>query len=71
MPRVAGRCKRWLADRGLNLGRDVMPHLGSIVGGDGGGHPGAAGATGTKPEHLDKALEKAVSLVKESLTRML
>jgi len=69
--RVAGRCKRWLVDKGLNLGRDVMPELAKILGGDGGGHPGAAGATGTKPEHLGRALERAVALAKDSLTRML
>jgi nanoRNase/pAp phosphatase (c-di-AMP/oligoRNAs hydrolase) len=65
--RIAGRCKRWLSEKGLNLGRDIMPEAAKIIAGDGGGHAGAAGATGRDPDKLDAALEKCVSLVKKAL----
>lgn len=62
--RIAGRARRALVANGFNLGNYVMPEAAKILGGDGGGHAAAAGATGTKPEKLDEALKKCLELTK-------
>ncbi|MFW9958337.1 MAG: bifunctional oligoribonuclease/PAP phosphatase NrnA [Candidatus Odinarchaeota archaeon] len=46
----------------INLGKDVMEPLGSIIDGRGGGHANAAGANGTKG--LDEAIVKSVELIR-------
>lgn len=62
--RVIGRAKRTIVD-GLqfNLGRDVMEPLGKALGGSGGGHAQAAGASARV------SLERAVDAVVETLRR--
>lgn len=67
--RVAGRARRSLVDKGFNLGKDVMPEAAKILGGDGGGHAAAAGATGTKPEKVDEALKKCLEITKSFIEK--
>jgi alanyl-tRNA synthetase len=43
---------------------NIVKQTAAIVGGGGGGRPDMAQAGGTKPEMLDKALEKALELIK-------
>ncbi len=54
-------------ETGINLGRDIMEPIGNFIGGVGGGHSNAAGANGKK--NRDKALEKAVDLIRKALAR--
>ena len=50
---------------GINLGRDVMEPLGEVIGGEGGGHPNAAGANGCR--NRDRALRMAVDLIRQAI----
>ncbi len=59
--------KEFYAVTGINLGKDIMEPLGPIIGGEGGGHPNAGGANGTK--NRDHALNKAVELLREAIKR--
>ncbi len=52
---------------GVDLGRDVMTPLGELIGGEGGGHPNAAGANGTR--NRDRALKMAVELIRAAIER--
>ncbi len=45
---------------------EIVKQLAAEVGGGGGGRPDMAQAGGTQPENLDKALDKAVEIVKAS-----
>lgn len=64
--RISSRAKNHVLDK-VHLGRDVMPLLSDIISGDAGGHAGAAGANGTRPEKLDEALSLCVEKTKELL----
>jgi len=64
---IKGACKPWLVERGFNLGRDVMPLVGKTMGGDGGGHPGMAGARGTDETKFVPAMLEAAKLAKQFL----
>lgn len=68
--RISSRASGSIVSAGLNLGRDVMPHVAPLIKGDAGGHPGAAGATGTDDTATGKALEKCVSLTKEIISKI-
>jgi nanoRNase/pAp phosphatase (c-di-AMP/oligoRNAs hydrolase) len=54
-------------ETGINLGTDIMEPIGPMIGGEGGGHPNAAGANGT--QNLDTALNRSVELIKEALEK--
>ncbi|UCE11378.1 MAG: DHH family phosphoesterase [Candidatus Thorarchaeota archaeon] len=58
---------RFHVETGINLGKDVMEHLGETIGGEGGGHPNAAGANGKR--NRTKALEQAVELLRSAIAR--
>jgi phosphoesterase RecJ-like protein len=58
---------RFHSETGINLGRDVMEHLGEIIEGEGGGHPNAAGANGKR--NRTKALEQAVELLRAAISK--
>ncbi|WP_457751259.1 DHH family phosphoesterase [Thermococcus sp.] len=51
--RISARAKESLVKKGLHLGK-IMEKVGSVIGGSGGGHAGAAGANGRK--NLDEAI---------------
>ncbi|MCD4739879.1 DHH family phosphoesterase [archaeon] len=65
--RISARAKNDVIKKGLHLGRDVLPLVVDLIGGDAGGHAGAAGANGTRPEALDEALRLCVERTKELL----
>ncbi|MGY5876057.1 MAG: DHH family phosphoesterase [Candidatus Thorarchaeota archaeon] len=66
--RLSSRSTRhFFKTTGVNLGSDVMEHLGEVIGGEGGGHPNAAGANGTK--NKDQALDRAVMLIRDAITK--
>lgn len=58
--RISSRATNRMIDLGLHLGRDILPKVSDLIAGDAGGHAGAAGANGTKPKNLDKALDTCV-----------
>lgn len=68
--RISARASSAIVQRGLNLGKDVMPHVAAMLKGDAGGHPGAAGANGTEDSRVGEAVEKCVSLTKEIIARL-
>ncbi|MHA1770849.1 MAG: DHH family phosphoesterase [Candidatus Thorarchaeota archaeon] len=59
--------KEFYSATGVNLGRDIMVPLGSLIDGEGGGHPNAGGANGKK--NLENALKEAVELVRSAIKR--
>ncbi len=61
--------RHFSSETGVNLGTDVMEHIGKIIGGEGGGHANAAGANGTKnrSEGMTKALELLQSAIEKSV----
>ncbi|MFC2174606.1 bifunctional oligoribonuclease/PAP phosphatase NrnA [archaeon] len=59
--RISARATNDLVGKGLHLGRDILPAIAELIGGDAGGHAGAAGANGVNPEALDEALAICVS----------
>ncbi|MFX0069169.1 MAG: bifunctional oligoribonuclease/PAP phosphatase NrnA [Promethearchaeota archaeon] len=66
--RISGRARPIIYKRtGLHLGKHVMIPVGPIIGGEGGGHPTAAGCNGTK--NLKKGMSKIIQLIKNHLTR--
>ncbi|NOZ77287.1 MAG: hypothetical protein GXO65_06425 [Euryarchaeota archaeon] len=65
--RIHGRARgRFVRETGISLGSDIMPELGRLLGGSGGGHAGAAGARGR-----DDRLEDAVKLALEMMEKRL
>ncbi|CAB50416.1 DHH family phosphoesterase [Pyrococcus abyssi] len=62
--RISARAKDYLVKKGLHLGK-LMEKVGPIIGGSGGGHPGAAGANGK--ENLDEAIKFLVKEVQRFL----
>lgn len=67
--RISSRASPTIVQRGLNLGKDVMPHVAALLKGDAGGHPGAAGANGTDDARIGEAMEKCVSLTKGIISK--
>ncbi|MCD6414401.1 MAG: DHH family phosphoesterase [Candidatus Diapherotrites archaeon] len=65
--RISARAANTVVSKGFHLGKDVMPLISDVIGGDAGGHAGAAGANGTKPENLDRALRLCVERTRELL----
>jgi nanoRNase/pAp phosphatase (c-di-AMP/oligoRNAs hydrolase) len=59
---------RFHSETAINLGRDVMEHLGETIDGEGGGHPNAAGANGKR--NRTKALEQAVELLRDAISKI-
>jgi nanoRNase/pAp phosphatase (c-di-AMP/oligoRNAs hydrolase) len=68
--RFSGRARNALVDKGFNLVRDIMLKVGELIGGEGGGHPAAAGANGSKIDQFDKAMKESVRLASEKLKRL-
>ncbi len=62
-PRLSARARQDLVKAGLHLGKDVMPKIAELFGGDGGGHAGAAGANGFDKGKSDQVLETCVNIV--------
>jgi len=67
--RISGRASQAaLRETGIDLAKDVFQQLPQFYGGDGGGHPGAAGYNG--PEgNIEEALSKCVQLALDFLKR--
>ena len=66
--RISGRAKRtFIKETKLNLGQQIMPKLGKLLGGSGSGHDAAAGANGPRKDKLTEALDFAVNLIKEQI----
>jgi len=66
--RISSRSTReFYTSTAINLGKDVMEPLGSIIGGEGGGHANAAGANGTKG--LDEAIVKSIELIRKIIEK--
>lgn len=63
--RISARAKNGLTKKGLHLGRDILPAISRLIGGDAGGHAAAAGANGINPTALDAALAICVSKTRE------
>ncbi|RLG20190.1 hypothetical protein DRN67_00600 [Candidatus Micrarchaeota archaeon] len=68
----AGRDARISARTSLRLApkvklTDIMAEAGKLLGGSGGGHPGAAGATGPNADRLDEALDLCSKLALQRL----
>ncbi len=61
--RLSARASQNLIQRGLHLGRDVLPKVASIYDCDAGGHAGAAGMNGFNPDEIDSVLESCVDQV--------
>ncbi|MCK4327575.1 MAG: DHH family phosphoesterase [Candidatus Diapherotrites archaeon] len=59
--RISARARDDLVKKGLHLGRDILPSIAELIGGDAGGHAAAAGANGVNPDALDDALSICVS----------
>ncbi len=57
----------FLGKTGVHLGRDIMPKIGRIINGGGGGHAGAAGAKG-EGKNVEDILKKCVGIVAEELS---
>lgn len=60
--------QNFLKETGINLGRDVMPHVDEFVGGGGGGHSEAAGVK-SKSGDINTALSECIRITKEFITR--
>jgi nanoRNase/pAp phosphatase (c-di-AMP/oligoRNAs hydrolase) len=66
---ISARGKQhFLKETCINLGRDVMPHVGESVGGSGGGHREAAGVK-SKSGDLATALDGCIRITKELIKR--
>ena len=63
--RISARAKNGLTKRGLHRGRDILPPISQLIGGDAGGHAAAAGANGINHASLDAALAICVSKTRE------
>ncbi len=61
--RISSRARQELVQKGLNLGRDILPKVIEGYGGDAGGHAGAAGANGFDKKALDLILQACVDEV--------
>ncbi len=64
--RVIGRARRGIVDAGFNLGRDLMEPLAKMLGGGGGGHAQAAGAS--VHASLERVMDAVVELIKSWAT---
>ncbi len=61
--RLVARAKqRFYEETGISLGRDIMPLVGGLLGGSGGGHDTAAAASGSSGEP-DKVLSYTIDLI--------
>jgi len=64
--RIVGRAKKSIVEKlGIHLGRDIMEQLGRSLGGGGGGHAQAAGAS--VRASLERAFSEAVRIVENLL----
>lgn len=64
--RISGRSRtKVYKSTGLHLGKHVMIPVGPIIGGEGGGHPTAAGCNGTK--NLKKGMSKILEIIENHL----
>ena len=64
--RLSSRSTRAFSENtGINLGTDVMVHIGALIDGEGGGHANAAGANGKK--NLEEALEKSLEIIRDKV----
>ncbi len=63
--RISARAKNELTKKGLHLGRDILPAVAQLIGGDAGGHAAAAGANGINADALDASLGICVSKVRD------
>lgn len=59
--RISARMRPEFSDK-IDLPK-IMNEAGKIIGGDGGGHPCAAGATGKYPDRINEALDRCVEMV--------
>lgn len=57
----------FIKGNGIQLGKDILPKMGALLGGSGSGHDSAAGANGPLKERIDEALGLGVLLIKEKI----
>ena len=62
--RISGRAKKSVIDKGINLAK-IMSQVAPVIGGEGGGHKGAAGANGKS--NMEEGLKKCVELFVQDL----
>lgn len=68
--RISGRAHaKYIKEHSLNLGKNVMPKVGRLLGGSGSGHAAAAGANGPNKEKIGEALKLCTKLVVENNTK--
>ena len=66
--RIIGRARKGVVEElGLNLGRDVMEPVGKALGGSGGGHAQAAGASARAS--LERALDTVVEILRQVISK--
>jgi nanoRNase/pAp phosphatase (c-di-AMP/oligoRNAs hydrolase) len=66
--RISMRSKKSFSDEtGVDLGVDLAPELAKVIDGTGSGHPNAAGVNGKNTDNINKALEKAVEIIKQKV----
>jgi len=63
--RISARARNDLVEKGLHLGRDILPQIAELISGDAGGHAAAAGANGVDTDSLDNALAICVAKTRE------
>ena len=68
--RISARAKSEIVNKGLHLGRDIMPKISELIGGDAGGHAAAAGANGIHDEKIDEAINICVEQVKQFIDKI-
>lgn len=62
--RISGRAKKIVIEKGINLAK-IMSQIAPIIGGEGGGHKGAAGANGKA--NMEEGLQKCVDFFAQDL----
>ncbi|MFH1787145.1 MAG: DHH family phosphoesterase [archaeon] len=66
--RISARARaNFIKQTKVNLGQQIMPRLGELLGGAGSGHDAAAGANGPDVGKLPDAIELAVKLISEQI----
>lgn len=68
--KVSARAVKELEKKGFHLGRDVMPEVKEVFGGDGGGHATAAGAAVKEAPDARNVLDKCVEISKKTLNEL-
>ncbi len=66
--RISARGRtNFIKENGIQLGKDILPKIGALLGGSGSGHDSAAGANGPLKENIGEALKLGVLLIKKKI----